>query len=66
MARTVEDVLSRRSRLLLLDVRAAVKDAPRVAKIMAGLLNRDSAWQNAQVREFTELARGYCWDGARL
>jgi glycerol-3-phosphate dehydrogenase len=66
MARTVEDVLSRRSRRLLLDARAAAKDAPRVAEIMARLLNRDGAWQNTQVREFTELARGYCWDGERL
>jgi glycerol-3-phosphate dehydrogenase len=66
MARTVEDVLSRRSRQLLLDARAAVKEAPLVAEIMARLLSRDSAWQNAQVNEFTELARGYCWDGARL
>jgi glycerol-3-phosphate dehydrogenase len=33
--------------------------APRVAAILARELNRDAAWQQDQVRQFTELARGY-------
>jgi glycerol-3-phosphate dehydrogenase len=59
MARTVEDVLSRRSRLLLLDARAAIAAAPRVAKTLAAELGREEAWAGRQAEEFTELASGY-------
>ncbi len=59
MACTVEDFLSRRIRLLLLDARAAVEAAPAVAAIMAEELGRDQDWVDAQVREFTTLAEGY-------
>jgi len=59
MARSVEDVLSRRTRALLLDARAALESAPKVAALMAAELDRDEAWQTAQVAEFTTLARGY-------
>ena len=58
-ARTVEDVLARRTRALLLDARAAVAAAPLVAGLMAGELGRDQAWQESQVAAFTELAVGY-------
>ena len=59
MARTVDDVLSRRTRSLLLDARAAIEAAPRVAQLLATELGRDAAWTRAQVEEFTTLARGY-------
>ena len=59
MARTVEDVLSRRLRALLLDARASVEMAPRVAGIMAEELGRTEAWVKDQVAEYTELAKGY-------
>jgi glycerol-3-phosphate dehydrogenase len=59
MARTVEDVLARRTRSLMLNARAAIHMAPRVAELMAEELERDEAWKADQVRVFTELARGY-------
>lgn len=59
MACTVEDFLSRRIRLLLLDARAAVEAAPAVARIMAEELGREQGWADSQVREFRELAEGY-------
>jgi glycerol-3-phosphate dehydrogenase len=59
MARTVEDFLSRRTRSLLLDARASIEMAPRVAEVMAGELGRDMDWQQAQVSAYTELARKY-------
>jgi glycerol-3-phosphate dehydrogenase len=58
-ARTVEDVLARRTRALLLDARASMAIAPRVAELMAREMGRDEAWQEAQVAEYCELARGY-------
>jgi len=59
MARTVEDVLARRTRALFLDARAAMEMAPRVADLMARELNRDSAWKAAEVEQFIRTARTY-------
>ncbi|HEU0265160.1 MAG TPA: glycerol-3-phosphate dehydrogenase/oxidase [Geobacterales bacterium] len=58
-ARTVEDILSRRTRALLLDARAAMEAAPEVAALMASELGRDAEWQREQVAAFRELAKGY-------
>ena len=59
MARTVEDVLARRTRALFLDARAAIAMAPRVADLLARELGRDEGWRSAQVEAFHELAMGY-------
>lgn len=59
MARTVEDVLARRTRSLLLNAKASVAAAPKVAEILAAELGHDQAWQEGQVAEFEALARGY-------
>jgi glycerol-3-phosphate dehydrogenase len=59
MARTVEDVLARRARVLFLNARAAIETAPRVAAIMASELGRDVAWHNRQVQDFAATASGY-------
>ncbi|MDB5269691.1 MAG: FAD-dependent oxidoreductase [Hymenobacter sp.] len=59
LARTVEDVLARRVRLLFLDVAAALRAAPTVAALLARELGHDAAWQARQVAAFEELARGY-------
>lgn len=65
MARTVEDVLSRRTRELLLDARASIEMAPQVAALLAEALGRDEAWQHEQVAAYEALARGYLiTDGA--
>ncbi|MHB1194419.1 MAG: glycerol-3-phosphate dehydrogenase/oxidase [Longimicrobiales bacterium] len=62
MARTVDDVLARRSRALLLDARASSEAAPAVADILAEELGRDAAWATAQARAFQEMATGYLLD----
>jgi glycerol-3-phosphate dehydrogenase len=59
MARSVEDVLARRTRALLLDARASIAAAPIVAELLAAELQHDTAWQRAQVESYTGLARGY-------
>jgi glycerol-3-phosphate dehydrogenase len=59
MARTVEDVLARRTRALLLDARASIAAAPTVARLLAGELGRDERWIAAQVAAYETLARGY-------
>ena len=62
MARTVEDVLARRTRALLLNARAASEAAPIVASLMAEELNQDETWQTEQIEDFQQLARGYFFD----
>lgn len=62
MARTVEDVLARRVRLLFLDARAAQEAAPEVARILAQCLNKNTAWQQDQVAQFINLANHYILD----
>lgn len=59
MAQSIEDVLARRIRLLFLDARAAIEIAPKVASIMANEMKKDAEWVKSQIREFTELAKGY-------
>ena len=59
LARTVEDVLSRRARALLLDARASIAAAPRVAAILAEELGQDQAWTEIQQRSYEQLAAGY-------
>jgi len=59
MARTVEDALARRTRALLLDARASIDAAPSAAALLARELGRSQAWADAQVTEYTALARGY-------
>jgi glycerol-3-phosphate dehydrogenase len=59
MARTVEDVLARRTRALFLNARAAIDMAAETARLLARELGRDEAWQSEQVRAFHMLADGY-------
>lgn len=59
MARSVEDVLARRTRALILNAAAALEMAPDVARLMAAELGMDDAWQRRQVAAFAELARIY-------
>jgi glycerol-3-phosphate dehydrogenase len=59
MARTVDDVLSRRTRALFLNARAAIEMAPAVAKLMAEELGAGQDWIDQQLQQFNELARKY-------
>ena len=59
MARTVEDVLSRRTRALLMDARASIEIAPRVAEILAEELGRPPGWAEEQLKAYRALAAGY-------
>jgi glycerol-3-phosphate dehydrogenase len=59
MARTVEDVLARRTRALFLNARAAEAMAPEVARLMGSELGWNPARQAAEIEAFSELAKGY-------
>ncbi|MEJ2904450.1 glycerol-3-phosphate dehydrogenase/oxidase [Pedobacter panaciterrae] len=59
MARSIEDVLSRRMRLLFLDAKGALLLAPEVASLMAKELGRDTQWVETQILEFKNLVKQY-------
>ncbi len=59
MARTLEDVLSRRTRALLLDAKESARIARPVAIIMAREMGKDEKWVNSQVADYLHLAEQY-------
>ena len=62
MARTVEDVLARRTRALFLDARAAIEAAPTVACLLAEELQHCEAWKEKSLADFLETAKGYLYE----
>jgi glycerol-3-phosphate dehydrogenase len=58
-ARTVEDILARRTRTLFLNAQASLDAAPIVAKILAKELNKDNVWTKNQIKAFSILAETY-------
>lgn len=59
MARSVEDVLARRTRALLLDAKASIDMAPVVAGLIADELGFGEEWEARQVSAYTKLACDY-------
>jgi glycerol-3-phosphate dehydrogenase len=59
MARTIEDVLARRTRALFLDAAAALEAAPVVAQRLSSELGHDSTWAKNQVQDFVALVHHY-------
>jgi len=59
MARTVEDVLARRTRALFLNAKAALEIAPTVAQLLAGELGWKKQIVEDQLSDFREIGRNY-------
>ena len=59
MARSLEDVLARRTRALFLNSTATIEIAPEVARLMAGELGESEAWQTDQVEKFLITANNF-------
>lgn len=59
MALTLDDVLSRRTRCLLLDAAASAEIAPAVCGEMARLLGRDETWIAAELEAFSGIVASY-------
>lgn len=62
MARTVEDVLARRTRALFLDARESLKMASEVAAIMAKELKQDKSWEENQIAAYSKVAKNYYFE----
>lgn len=65
MARTVEDVLSRRTRALLLHAQASIEAAPLVARLLAQELKKSAEWEEEQIASYTALASHYTGGSGR-
>jgi glycerol-3-phosphate dehydrogenase len=63
MARTVEDVLARRTRALFLNARAALEMAPTVAELMAAELGWNDLTKGRQLADFRAIAENYVLSG---
>jgi len=59
MACTIEDILSRRIRILFFDAKAAIAIAPKVGKILQNKLSKDDIWYQNQLDSFDEIAQKY-------
>jgi glycerol-3-phosphate dehydrogenase len=59
MAQTIDDILSRRTRLLFLDAKAAIEAAPIVADILAAELHKEASWKQEQLESFLPKAKHY-------
>lgn len=62
-ARTVEDVLARRTRALFLDSAATIEAAPEVARLLGKELGRSDAETAADLDSFAAVAQGYRFNG---
>lgn len=58
-AKTIEDILARRTRALFLDAKAAIDAAPRVVELMAEEWGKDAPWMKNELEIFNAVARKY-------
>jgi glycerol-3-phosphate dehydrogenase len=61
MVETVEDILSRRLRILFIDANAAIEMSEKVASILASELGATKDWELNQIEIFNTLAEGYIY-----
>ncbi|MHC0447490.1 FAD-dependent oxidoreductase [Flavobacterium sp. 3-218] len=59
MARTVDDILARRVRLLFLDARAAIEVSEKTARLIAKELGYDEAWIIQEIANFRQISKGF-------
>lgn len=59
MARTIDDVLARRVRLLFLDARAAIESSEKTARLIAKELGHDEIWITKEISDFKRISKGY-------
>lgn len=59
MARTVDDILARRVRLLFLDARAAIQSSEKIARLLARELEHDEEWITKEVSNFKKISKGF-------
>ena len=59
MAINLDDIMSRRSRCLFLDIKESLSIAPKVVEIMAKELSKNNDWEKEQLKQFHKLTKIY-------
>jgi len=59
MAINLDDIMSRRSRCLFLNIKESISIAPKVVEIMAKELSMNKDWQEKQLEQFYKLTKLY-------
>jgi glycerol-3-phosphate dehydrogenase len=59
MALTLEDILARRTRVLFLNAKEAIRISAEVAEIMQKTLGYSETWKSQQLKEFKQIAKNY-------
>ena len=59
MARTIDDILSRRVRLLFIDAQAAIECSEKVSDLLTRELQKDEKWKQNEMNNFKTIAKGY-------
>ncbi|WDF58629.1 glycerol-3-phosphate dehydrogenase/oxidase [Flavobacterium sp. KACC 22758] len=59
MARTIDDILARRVRLLFLNARAAIEVSEKTARVIAKELGHDENWIAKEIADFKATAKGF-------
>lgn len=59
MARTVEDILARRTRALILDAKESKRIAPAIASLLADALGKNELWKEEQLSLYNTVADHY-------
>lgn len=59
MAITIDDILSRRTRAILLDAKEALNIAPVVATEMSNALGKDKQWEKTEIENFSQIVKKY-------
>jgi glycerol-3-phosphate dehydrogenase len=65
MAKTVEDILARRTRALFLNAKYAIEASPKVARLMAKEMGKNEYWIEQQVKQFHAYASTYVVHGKK-
>lgn len=60
-AMTIEDLLSRRMRILVLDVDEAIRIAPQISEILENELGAEQYNKTNDLKQFLDLAKNYRW-----
>ena len=59
MARSVEDLLARRTRSILLNAQTSINIAPQVGQLLAKELKKDAKWGEKSAQDFIKVAQNY-------
>ena len=65
MARSIEDILARRTRALFLNAKAAIEAAPIIANMLAKEFSKDKNWEDRQTLNFIAIAQTYLVSGVK-